>query len=62
VIKRRDGCIRLDKSSPYFKEISELIHFTEEEAYILKSAIESIDENNILKQNLEEKVLHGLRL
>ena len=56
VIKRKNGCIRLDKSSPYFTEISELIHFTEEEAYILKSAIESIDENNILKQNLKKKL------
>lgn len=56
VIKKKNGCIRLDKSSPYFKEISELIHFTEEEAYILKSAIESIDENNILKQNLKKKL------
>jgi len=56
VIKKKDGCIRLDKSSPYFKDISELIHFTEEEAYILKSAIESIDENNILKQNLKKKL------
>ena len=56
VIKRKNGCIRLDKSSPYFQEISELIHFTEEEAYILKSAIESIDENNILKQNLKKKL------
>lgn len=56
VIKRKNGCIRLDKSSPYFIEISELIHFTEEEAYILKSAIESIDENNVLKQNLKKKL------
>ena len=56
VIKKENGCIRLDKSSPYFKDISELIHFTEEEAYILKSAIESIDENNILKQNLKKKL------
>lgn len=56
VIKKKDGCIRLDKSSPYFRDISELIHFTEEEAYILKSAIESIDENNILKQNLKKKL------
>lgn len=56
VIKKKNGCIRLDKSSPYFKDISELIHFTEEEAYILKSAIESIDENNILKQNLKKKL------
>src|SRR5690554_6731192 len=56
VIKKYGNLVRLDKSSPYFKEISELIHFTEEEAYILKSAIESIDENNILKQNLKKKL------
>ena len=56
VIKKVDNFIKLDKSSPYFKDISELIHFTEEEAYILKSAIESIDENNLLKQNLKKKL------
>lgn len=56
VIKKKNDFIRLDKSSPYFKDISELIHFTEEEAYILKSAIESIDENHLLKQNLKKKL------
>lgn len=56
VIKKYGNLVRLDKSSPYFKEISDLIHFTEEEAFILKSAIESIDENNILKQNLKKKL------
>ncbi|MDP4189790.1 MAG: HTH domain-containing protein, partial [Bacteroidota bacterium] len=56
VIKKVENYIKLDKSSPYFKDISELIHFTEEEAYILKSAIESIDENNLLKQNLKKKL------
>ena len=56
VVKKSGNCIKLDKSSPYFKDISELIHFTEEEAYILKSAIESIDENNVLKQNLKKKL------
>jgi predicted DNA-binding transcriptional regulator YafY len=56
VIKKNNGYIRIDKSSPYFKDISELIHFTEEEAYILKSAIESIDDNNLLKQNLKKKL------
>lgn len=56
VIKKVDNYIKLDKSSPYFKDISELIHFTEEEAFILKSAIENIDENNILKQNLKKKL------
>jgi predicted DNA-binding transcriptional regulator YafY len=56
VIKKTDNYIMLDKSSPYFKDISELIHFTEEEAFILKSAIENIDENNLLKQNLKKKL------
>jgi len=45
-LKKRITAPSLDKSSPYFKDISRLIHFTEEEDYILKSAIESIDENN----------------
>jgi predicted DNA-binding transcriptional regulator YafY len=56
VIKKTDNYIKLDKSSPYFKDISQLIHFTEEEAFILKSAIEHIDENNLLKQNLKKKL------
>lgn len=56
VIKKTGDIFRIDKSSPYFKEISELVHFTDEEAYILKKAIESIDENNLLKQNLKKKL------
>jgi len=56
IVKKRGDVFRLDKSSPYFKDISQLIHFTEEEAYILKSAIESIDESNLLKQNLKKKL------
>ena len=47
---------RLDKRSRYFKDISQLIHFTEEEAYILNSAIESIDPTNAIKQNLKSKL------
>ncbi len=56
VTKKNKDIIKLDTSSPYFKDISELIHFTEEEAYILKSAIENIDENNLIKQNLKKKL------
>ena len=56
VIKKNGNVFRIDKSSPYFKDISQLVHFTEEEAYILKSAIESIDENNLIKQNLKKKL------
>ena len=44
------------KESPHFRDISQLVHFTEEEAVILKSAIENIDDNNVLKQNLKRKL------
>lgn len=56
VVRKTKGCYFLDKSSPYFKDISGLVHFTEEEAYILKRAIESVDGNTSLKQNLKEKL------
>ncbi len=56
LIKKSGDCIRLDKESPHFKDISQLVHFTEEEASILKSAIESIDDTNLLKQNLKRKL------
>lgn len=56
VIKKRGDCFRLDKSSPHFKDISQLVHFTEEEAVILRRAIESIDETNLLKHNLKRKL------
>ena len=56
VVKKSGDCIRLDKESPHFKDISQLVHFTEEEAVILKNAIESIDDTNLLKQNLKRKL------
>lgn len=56
VIKKTGEHIRLDKTSPHFKEISQLVHFTEEEALILKRAIESVDDTNVLKQNLKRKL------
>ncbi len=56
VIKKRDNIFKIDKSSPYFKDISSLLHFTEEESHILKKAIDSIDDNNLMKQNLKRKL------
>lgn len=56
VVRKRDKCYYLDKSSPYFKDITSLVHFTEEEAYVLKRAIESIDGNTSMKQELKQKL------
>ena len=39
-----------------FREIEDLVFFTREEAYLLKRAIECIDENTLLKQNLRKKL------
>lgn len=51
-----DGRYYIDKTSPYFREIDELLHFSKEEAYILQKAIHSIDNENLLKQNLINKL------
>ncbi len=56
VIKRDGEYIRLDKESPHFKDISQLVHFTEEEALILRRSIESIDDTNMLKGDLKRKL------
>lgn len=56
VIAKNGECFKIDKRSKYFKDISQLVHFTEEEAYILNSAIESIDPTNTIKQNLKAKL------
>ena len=56
LVNKSGDCFRIDKRSKYFKDISQLVHFTEEEAYILNSAIESIDPTNTIKQNLKAKL------
>ncbi len=56
VVKKSGDRIRLDKESPHFKDISQLVHFTEEEAVILRRAIENVDDTNLLKQNLKRKL------
>ena len=56
VIKKSDGHIRLDKESPHFKDISQLVHFTDEEAHIVNQLIEALDDTNMLKQNLRRKL------
>lgn len=56
VIYKESGYIRMGKESPFFKDISQLIHFSEEEAYMIHQVIEGIDNNNLIKQNLKRKL------
>ena len=44
----------LTKESKYFEEISQLVHFTDEEALIFNKLLDGLDNSNMLKQNLRE--------
>ena len=52
VLQRSKKCVRLCTESPFFKDISQLIHFSEEEAYMVNQLIESIADTNLVKRNL----------
>lgn len=57
VVHKLDGGIyKLGKESRYFKDISQLVHFTDEEAHIVNQLIEGLDDTNSLKQNLRKKL------
>ena len=56
VVHRKGGVYKLGKESRYFREISQLIHFTDEEAHIVNQLIEGLDNTNALKQNLRKKL------
>lgn len=57
VVHKLDGGVyKLGKESSHFKEISQLLHFTDEEAHIVNQLIEGLDDTNTLKQNLRRKL------
>jgi len=56
LVVQNQGFYQIIKIEPEFKELSELLHFSEEEAQILNSALLSIDDNNQLKTNLIRKL------
>ena len=57
VVQKLDGGVyKLSKESPQFKDISQLVHFTDEEAHIVNQLIEGLDDTNMLKQNLRRKL------
>lgn len=57
VHKLEGGVYKLGKESPYFKDISQLVHFTDEEAHIVNRLIDGLDDTNMLKHNLRKKLV-----
>jgi len=55
-IEIKDGYYWIDKVEGTIRKLSDLLYFTEEEAYILQRAIHSIDETNLLKEKLVDKL------
>jgi predicted DNA-binding transcriptional regulator YafY len=56
LIEQEDGLYQIRKAETQLKELSDLLHFSEEEALILNKAIDAIDDNNQLKTNLRKKL------
>ena len=56
VHKLEGGIYKLGKESRYFKDISQLVHFTDEEAHIFNQLIDGLDDTNVLTQNLRRKL------
>ena len=58
LVSNKNGFVKIDKSSPEYRDLSKLIHFSEEEAYILSKAIHAIDDENKFKNELYEKLYY----
>ena len=56
VIENNNGYFKIDKENSTAQDISQLLHFTEEEAFILSKTIHAIDEDSELKEKLVKKL------
>jgi proteasome accessory factor C len=56
VIDKNDGCFIINKQASEYKDLSELLHFSEDESYILSKAINAIDTETGLKEQLKAKL------
>lgn len=56
VVAKREKGFTLAKDSRFFKDISQLVHFTEEEAFMINKLIDGLDSTNIIKENLRAKL------
>ncbi|WP_304142284.1 YafY family protein [Mesoflavibacter zeaxanthinifaciens] len=56
IIENNNGYFKIDKQNSTAQDISQLLHFSEEEAFILSKAIHTIDEDSELKEKLVKKL------
>ncbi len=56
IIDNNDGNYKISKLASEYKDLSELLHFSEDESTVLTKAIESINATNELKEQLKKKL------
>lgn len=56
VIENKNGFFKINRKESEYKDLSELLHFSEDESLILTKAIESIDATSELKEQLKKKL------
>lgn len=56
VVVKSGDYYHIAKESRFFRDISQLVHFTDEEAYMVNRLIDGIDDTNTIKQNLRRKL------
>lgn len=56
IVEQRGGIWRLDKSSPYFRQITDRIQLTEEEALILRKTLEAVPRRSVQVAGLLRKL------
>ncbi len=56
VLRKQGDCYRLDKSSPFFAEITELVHFTEDEALTLRHVLDGLSDVDVRARQLRRKL------
>ena len=55
-IRRGGDCFKLLKEGRHFNELEQLVHFSEEESFLVNRLIDGLDDTNMLKQNLRKKL------
>ena len=55
-VVKQGSVYRLDKSSPFFKEITQLVHFTEDEALTLRHVLDMASGTDVQVRHLRHKL------
>ena len=55
-VEKRGNVYRLDKESPFFREITSLIHFTEDEALTLRRTLDMLSDTDMQVRHLRHKL------